>query len=421
MTATRPVIPHPVRGIVRIEPYQYQAEFWANDAPARVVLKARQVGYSQAIALEALHTAVFQPYSTVLIVSRNLEAAVNVLGYVKVALSTPGLGMPKLVRNQETRIAFANGSRILSIPATKGTGRTYAATAAYLDEFAHMPWAEEIYQAVSPAASRAGRLTVLSTPGGRANPFFLLWQGEWGGEFQQFVTPWWRCPAYNPGGWRLEGDEARAIGEAGEWYGRERQRYTAQQWAQEFGCDFVESGVAVFRADDIERAQALATGLEAAREGREYVTFWDIGRRQDATVGTTLDVTEMPAQVVAWERREGLPYPAIQRLIEQRFVDYPGEHWVESNGVGDPVIENLDVPVQAWLTTARSKEQMITAAQLAMEAGRLAWPVALRQVTTEMLLYQWNDKVLVQDCVMSLAGAVAVAEDTGWKLDFGWV
>jgi hypothetical protein len=408
--AARPLISHPTRGYLRLEPYKHQASFWLDRGSARAILKSRQAGFSQAIALESLHTAIYQPGSTVLIVSRNLEAATNVLGYVKVALNTPGVRFPGLENNRETYVVFDNGSRILSIAATRSAGRTYAATAVYLDEFAWMPWALDIYQAVAPTTAHGGRLTVLSTPNGRVNPFFLLWQGELGEQFSRHVVPWYRVPPYNPDGWRIKNDSAALeIGKAGAWYRAKRPQYTRQQWATEYGCSFVESGQAVFRATDIERSTRRAIGLQPWAPGRAYVTFWDIGRRNDATVGTTLDVTESPMQVVAWERGEGWPYPHIQRKIEARFAQYPGRHIVESNGVGDPVIENLDVNVEPWVTTAKSKEQMITALQLALERGELGIPPDLRQVKLELLLYQWDDKDLVQDCVMSLAGGVAIA------------
>ena len=417
--ASRPVIPHPTRGLIRLEPYKYQAALWADRSLSRVVLKARQTGFSQAVALEALHTAIYRPASTILIVSRNLEAAVNVLTYVKAALTTPGILEPPLApaplhltKNAETSLGLSNGSRVLSIAATRSAGRTYAATAVYLDEFAHMPWGLDIYQAVAPTVSRGGRLTVMSTPNGRANPFFLLWQGQWGGSFSKHVVGWWRCPAYNPDGWALTNDEeSRAAGKTFSWYGTERPKFTAQQWAQEYGIDFIDSGVAVFSAEDIQRAQDLGTGLAPPKASRRYVTFWDIGRRQDATVGTTLDVSTLPWQVVAFERREGLPYPAIQGLVEARARAYRGQQWVESNGVGDPVIENLNVKVQPWTTTAKSKVQMITALQLKMQKGQLGWPADLQQLTTETLLYQWDDDALIQDCVISLAGAVAAASE----------
>ena len=62
---------HPVQGVIPFAPYSYQTEFLsAWQESRRIVVKARQVGYSQAFALEALYTALHVPNSTVLLVSR---------------------------------------------------------------------------------------------------------------------------------------------------------------------------------------------------------------------------------------------------------------------------------------------------------------------------------------------------------------
>lgn len=118
LSTARPRILHPTRGYLRLDlPYRYQAAILIDRAPARCILKARQIGVSQIIALEALHTILYRPGATVLIVSRNLEAATNVLRYIKTALATPGLPAPEITKNQETHLALANGASVLSIPA----------------------------------------------------------------------------------------------------------------------------------------------------------------------------------------------------------------------------------------------------------------------------------------------------------------
>ncbi len=164
--------------------------------------------------------------------------------------------LPDLLRRNDAELAFANHSVIRSLPATSDTGRTFAATAVYLDEFAHMPWADRIYQAVAPCAARGGRLTVVSTPCGRANEFYRLWrQSALGAHaFERHHIHWSECPEYNPDGFALPDPEARRrSAEAGEWFRRERPRYTDEQWAQEYECDFAGSSSLVYREFDPER------------------------------------------------------------------------------------------------------------------------------------------------------------------------
>ena len=377
-------IMHPIHGRLIFTPYDYQSRLLADDSPTRLVLKARQVGITQALAVETTHAALHQPGATILWLSKDRESASLALQYVKYILH--GLGV-KLERDAETFIRLENGAKILSLPATQTSGRGWAASRVYLDEFAFVKADLMLWQAVQPTVAHGGKVTVVSTPSGQNNLFFLLWSGQQGGEWSRHVIHWRDCPSYSQA-----------------WYERQRPKYTAQQWASEFETSFEVSGSARFRPEDIERAHDGATGLQPAQEGKRYVTAWDIGRRRDATVGVTLtDAT--PYQVVAFERFEGLPYPEIQKRIEARWRKYPGRHVVESTGVGDPVIENLLVNVDGFSTTAKSKAQILDGLSLALERGDLKW-AGLGQLDTEMLLYQDEDSDLVQDCVMALAIAV---------------
>ena len=243
---------HPTRGRRAFSLYPYQRALLECDAPQRIVLKARQVGVSQLLAGEALCLAKHQEGATVLFVSRNLAAAQHLLRLVSQLLEED-MREPAVVRKNESEIAFANGSVIRSLPATEDTGRTFAATAVYLDEFAHMPWADRIYQAVVPCTARGGRVTVVSTPYGKANAFYRLWQENLLGARQAvpFTLHWSECPEYNPDGCHLQDPEARQrVGERGEWYRRNRPRFTVEQWAQEYECDFIGSSALVYREFD---------------------------------------------------------------------------------------------------------------------------------------------------------------------------
>jgi hypothetical protein len=396
-------IVHPQRGRIPFAPYPYQARFLElHSVPRRLILKARQIGFSQVFALEALYTAITEPESTILLVSRSQDLAVNLLRYCYLTYNNLKTA-PELRKANESEMGFVNGSRIKSIPANRSTGRGFAATSVYLDEFAYADYAEDIYQSVSPTVSQGGKLTIGSTPNGVGNLFHTLWQTA--PDFERMREPWHRCPAYYT-------DAERAAGilpEQAAWYAQERPKYTAQQWAAEYECDFVGSGQAVFSADAISRAEDGAVCEQPAQPKHTYLTSVDIGRRQDATVINTFDTSVTPFQRVAHERVERVPYPLIQSMIESRARAYPGRLWIESNGVGDPVIENLQVRSEPFVTSARSKVQAIQSLQLLLEHGRLKarWTPQERH---ELSIYQWQDQRLVQDCVMSLAiGADALA------------
>src|SRR5438105_2321125 len=56
----------PVTGRARFHPFRYQAEFLADRSRRRIVLKARQTGLSNTIAIEALYVALHQSDSTII-------------------------------------------------------------------------------------------------------------------------------------------------------------------------------------------------------------------------------------------------------------------------------------------------------------------------------------------------------------------
>ncbi len=332
------------------------------------------------------HEAIYRPRSLALTISRDLVAAQNVIRTIldiMDELDDP----PRLIKENQSEIALENGSRIVSQPATAKAGRGYTATSVVLDEAAFMEYDARIYSAVSPTLSRGGRLTIVSTPNGQANVFYRLWQGIEGGDWCRHRIHWRDCPAFDDG-----------------WYERERPKYTAEQWASEFELDFVTSGLAAFDPDDVDAMREGWAGLQPPQPGRRYVTGVDVGRRRDPSVIITVDVTAKPWQVVAYERLLRAPFAVTQAKIDERANLYGGEIWVESNSIGDPVIEGLTCSVRPFVTTQRSKADMLTRLVRAVEQGEIKCGVP--QVLSELKSYQWDDAALVQDSVIALAIAV---------------
>lgn len=317
----------------------------------------------------------------ILMVSRTGQLAQQLITYCRHTLASLR-EMPELTRENLSELEFSNGSRILSLSASPSTGRGFPATYVYLDEFAFAEYADLIFQAISPTLPYNGQLTVLSTANGRNNLYFRLWSGLEGGEWSRHTIHWSDCPRYR--------DDPT-------WEAKTRENMTRQSFAQEFDLDFITSGDAVFDPADLERCKVGWLGdLDTCEE---TVTAWDVGRRQDHTVGGTIgrrgDVWHL-----ADVDRFMAPYPVIQSRIEERQRKR-GRTWVESNGVGDPVIENLSVPVEPFVTTAKTKIQAIQALQLLIQQGRLK--VTDENVLRELGLYEWRDEGITQDCVMMLA------------------
>lgn len=149
-------------------------------------------------------------------------------------------------------------------------------------------------------------------------------------------------------------------------------------------------------------------GASPPRRAHRYVKAWDVGRKRDAFVGVVLDVTAAPYQVVHYRRHLQTPYPVTQASVEDVHRLYPGETYVEDNGVGDPVIGNLRVPATAWTSSPRTKVEAIMALKVCLERGLLKFR-GCPQLEVELRGYMWDDAGIVQDSVIALAIAVHVA------------
>jgi len=172
--------------------YPYQKKFLLDDSHFRIIMKARQLGMSWVIALEGLIAALTRPYQTILFVSSGEEAAKRVLQYVYSFLHGMPI-RPRLLTHSLTECRFLNQSRIISLPNNDRTVRGYRAHKVYCDEFAALMNDNEILAAIQPSISRGGDLTILSTPRGRANRFWDIWDDDNSG-YKRHRISWEECP-----------------------------------------------------------------------------------------------------------------------------------------------------------------------------------------------------------------------------------
>ena len=251
--------------------------------------------------------------------------------------------------------------------------------------------------AIQPTLADAdGDAILISTPKGR-NWFWDEWQRGRVGDGSLIKS--WRAPTSANPNPRIQ----RAAQLAAD-------RVPRTTYEQEWLALFVEDGLTLFTIADVDRAAQAAS----VPSGNEYITAVDIGRRRDATVINTFEISERPYRRVAFDRLERVPYPIIQQAIADRYHRYPGALWVESNGPGDPVIENLDVPAEPFVTTAKSKVQALQSLQLLFEqnAIRAQWDARERRA---LIGCSWDENH-TPDEVMSLAIFAHVVPQESWLL-----
>jgi hypothetical protein len=153
-----------------------------QDQAALVVLKARQLGLSWLALAYALWLANCKPGQTVLILNRNLGAAVELLDRIRFMYKR----LPEELRTgivQDTndpkmpQIVFGNGSRIISLPSTEDTGSGLTAQLIIADEVAKWPFAVATFTAILAIVAGGGTIIAISTAKGTANYFAKLWAG----------------------------------------------------------------------------------------------------------------------------------------------------------------------------------------------------------------------------------------------------
>jgi len=304
----------------------------------------------------------------------------------------------------KTQITLAaTKSQIVSLPNNPRTVRGYTATAVYLDEFAHFDAGSDtaMLEAIQPSLSHGGSLTLISTPFGRKGEFYRIWTEGKG--WSKHRIPWGLCPLYTQ-----------------SWYEETRPQYSDSAWATEYNCSFIDSGKPVFRESVIQEALEGAKGLKAPELGRKYITGWDLGQKRDWTVGTTIDVTEEPWQLVAFDRfqKTGWEFTRSQHAL------YGGDVVLDVTGVGDPVYEEL---LAAWheqypnerdpfipyqIGDQKKKYALIESLVIALERKQLKIPEVpeTEPLIRELRYYTLQDRNLITDCVFSLALAVWAAK-----------
>ena len=360
----------------------WQAEVAVSDARFRVVDAGRRTGKTR-LAVGLATAAAVEGGRGWWVAPTSPLAAVGWRGLRGMARKVPGA----TVRLGDRKIEFPSGGWVQVRTAAEPGGLiSEGLDFVIYDECARgseESWTQELRPALS---DRKGWALFISTPLGRANWFYGLFQRG-----QSGAADWrsWHFPtASNP---HIDPDEIAAACEL----------LPADVFDQEYMAEFNDAGSSPFEADDIRAMAEGWAGLSDPRDGRAYLTAWDIGRRKDPTVGITVDYTDVPYQVVAFERFERMPYPAQQEAIADRHADYPGRTVVESNGPGDPVIENLTVVVEPFQTGTRSKVNAIQALRAMLEKRTIRADVPT--MTAELLSYEWDDRALQQDCVMALA------------------
>jgi len=133
-----------------------------------IILKSRQMLISWIVVSYVLWECIFRGYSDDLFISRKLKTAQELIWRIKFIYSRlPEFMKVRIgVNNKSTFELKGTESRMISLPADPEAGRTYSPKRVIIDEFAFVPYAEEIFNSLQPALDGGGKFIGISTSNG---------------------------------------------------------------------------------------------------------------------------------------------------------------------------------------------------------------------------------------------------------------
>lgn len=377
-------------------------------APRRsthVLVTGRRWGKSEVAAVQALHYAITRPRSRQGIVSVTLDQARLSFDVALMFCQREPLLRVLVESIRETpfpTIRFKHRSVIMvRTAAREGVylrghrfDRVIVDEADYLSE-------RLINEAVRMTlADVGGQLVLISTPRARRGLVYRELQRGLAGDptvyAQQGAT--WENP-------NVDHDYIRSL----------RDRMTASAWQREVEGVYADDDAAVFGWAHIQAAYEEARWQlpEAPQEGRRYVQGVDLAKSEDWTVHTVLDATSKPYRLVHFERYQRQPWPVVAQRIRELHRRYQcHQTLIDATGVGDAVLDEVRDVAQGFVFTQRSKLDLLTGLQVALEKRELRFPF-VRELVDELQGYAWDDARLSTDCVMALALAVWAAGPRG--------
>ena len=157
----------------------YQRRWVEDNSPLKIVVKARQIGYSFAASIRAVLECLKRK-TTWIFLSKGERQSRLLMEKVQEHVQSCGILAQAcestffegtLIKQLEVR--FSNGSVIYGLPANPDTARGYSGNVT-LDEFAFHSEADKIYTALFPTITRGYSIEVISTPNGQQGKFYEM-------------------------------------------------------------------------------------------------------------------------------------------------------------------------------------------------------------------------------------------------------
>jgi len=187
------------------------------------ILKSRQMLVSWISAAYSVYSGLKWPRTVTLIASKGqLEANENKDKAAFVYWNLPEWLRLPVLKDITGLMLWENKSRVLSVPASAGVGRSFTTGTVIMDEAAHAFYGADMWRGLAPTLDSEGKAIVVSTPNGHDRLFYPIWHRD--PPMFHRLTVHWREHPFRDDAWA---DQVRAqIVETGE------------DWEQEYELNF---------------------------------------------------------------------------------------------------------------------------------------------------------------------------------------
>lgn len=217
------------REVLGYHPDPWQADLLRSRSRKIILNCSRQSGKSTTCAALGLHESIYRRPSFGLVIAPSQDQSAELM--MKFDEFRGAVELPSDYLSTDTKLAvkFANGNRFVARPGSEKTARSFSAVTLLLeDEAARV--SDALYNSVRPMlAVSNGRHILMSTPFGKQNHFFKIWDQErdiW----QWFEIPAEQCP-------RITKEFLEEEMRTNPWF------------EQEYHCKFMDTEGSIFSSD----------------------------------------------------------------------------------------------------------------------------------------------------------------------------
>lgn len=330
-------------GKVTINPYNFQKEIVKTVRENRFTIckLPRQAGKTTAIVGMILWHVLFYEEYSVAILAHKLAQAREILSRLQLAFENlPRWLQQGIVEWNKGNVELENGSKIIASATSSSAVRGGSYNLIYLDEFAFVPnnMQEQFFNSVYPTISsgKTSKVVITSTPNG-LNLFYKLWTDSEEGRnsYKRVDVHWSDIP-----------------GRDEKWKEETIRNTSAEQFRQEFECEFIGSSNTLIDPMVLRRI-VYATPIKSydhykvysdPSADRLYLMTVDTSRgvEGDYSAFIVFDVTESPYKVVLTYRNNKISSLLYPNIVHQIARYYNNAYvLVETNDIGKQVVDIL--------------------------------------------------------------------------------